>query len=299
MNERLNRIAGKAKKLVELKIELASKKAAKTEVAEALDMSVRCGELAELGTGCIPFYGRVNAWSEGGRDNLNSDIASCSRERVNMLIELAGWSGGAIYDNEGVLSQTLIDYSHLLAACRNAGLWLHVSLCNWNITKSKYGNKERSFKSTLDVNWKLVEAIKAAGPDNQIIQPVAETGIDDDVAKNFELAAGASLAGFRLCFNGDGGNPAKSENGWPYFAQHPSGSTKAVAKGCMAISDHGTLIRQLAADGALDGPGDPAKILQWFKHVKGCGAILAGYYAFQRVKHDSAAIAACGAAFKE
>ena len=301
MNERLKRIGGKAKKLAELKIELEAKKAAK-KIASALgkiDLSVETGEIAALGTGCLPFYGRVNTWSEAGREELNRDIALCSCRRVNYLIELAGWSGGAIYDSPEVLSRTLADYSHLLAACRKAGLLLHVSLCNWNITQSKYGNKGRSFKSTLDVNWKLVEAIKAAGPDNQIIQPVAETGKEDDVARNFEKAVGTSLAGFRLCYNGDGGSPSKSAHGWPYFAQHPSGSTKAVAKGCMAISDHGTLIRQLAADGALDGPGDPAKILQWFKHVKGCGAILAGYYAFQRVKHDSAAIAACGAAFKE
>lgn len=299
MNERLNRIAGKAKKLVELKIDLAAKQAAKAEVAEALDLSVKTGELATLGTGCLPFYGRVNSWSEAGREELDKDISACSKARVNYLIELAGWAGGAIYDSAEVLSQTLADYSHLLAACRKAGLWLHVSLCNWNITQSKYGNKGRPFKSTLDVNWRLVEAVKAAGPDNQIIQPVAETGTEDEVAQNFEKAVGTSLSGFRLCYNGDGGNPSKPAHGWPYFAQHPGGRTRAVAAGCMAISDHGTIIRELAADGTLDGPGDPAKVQAWFRHVKGCGAILAGYYAFQRAEHDAAAIAACGAASKE
>lgn len=243
--------------------------------------------------GFLRLYGRVNMWCAGGEDELRKDIEVCALGGVGYQIEMAGWNPGqTVFDSHLNLSMTLEMYRKLHGWCKTAGVPLLVSLTNWNITLSKYGNKGRPFASIVPVAKQLAQCVHdCGGQDFVYVQPMAETGKDAD-AIAFEKWCGELFKGWKLVYNG-GSRPSKPAYGWPHFAYHPNSTADGGKRGGITISDTGAIIKQLAADGTLNGPGDPAKIAAWFARCKASGAIGAGYYAFQREKHDAAAIRAC------
>ena len=247
--------------------------------------------------GFLRFYGRVNMWCAGGEDELRKDLMTCSQHGVGYQIEMAGWrSGETAYDGHLNLSRTLETYRLLHKWCKTAKVPLFVSIANWNVTQTKYGNKGRSFASVVPVAKQLAQCVKdCGGQDFVYVQPVAETDKNDSAAVGFEKWCGKLFAGWKLVYNG-GSRPSKPAYGWPHFAYHPNTTADGGKRGGITISDTGTIIKQLAADGTLEGPGDPAKIAAWFAKCKAAGAIGAGYYAFKREKHDAEAIKACATA---
>lgn len=246
--------------------------------------------------GFLRFYGRVNLWCAGGEDELRRDVTLCAACGVGYQIEMAGWKPGeTAFDGSLILARIVEMYGKLFGWCKTAGIPLFVSIANWNVTQTKYGNKGRPFASVVPVAKQLAQCVKdCGGQDFVYVQPVAETNGDDSAATGFEKWCGKLFAGWKLVYNG-GSRPSKPAYGWPHFAYHPNSTADGGKRGGITISDTGTIIKQLAADGSLDGPGDPAKIADWFAKCKAAGAIGAGYYAFKREKHDAAAIRACGA----
>jgi hypothetical protein len=251
--------------------------------------------VAPAGDGFLRFYGRVNLWCAAGEDELKKDISVCAKHGVGYTIEMAGWrSGETAFDSASNLSNTVNLYGKLVEWCKAAKIPLLVSITNWNVTQTKYGNKGRPFASIVPTAKKLAETVLACGGQDLVyVQPVAETGNDAD-AKAFEKWCGALFAGWKLVYNG-GSRPSKPAYGWPHFAYHPNTVADGGKAGGISVSDTGTIIKQLAADGTLEGPGDPSKIAAWFAKCKAAGAIGAGYYAFKREKHDPDAIRACAA----
>ena len=245
--------------------------------------------------GFLRLYGRVNMWCAGGEDILRQDVTLCASCGVGYQIEMAGWrSGQTAFDGGDKLAATCAMYRKLQGWCKTAGIPLFVSITNWNITITKLGNKGRPFASIVPAAKKLAECVyDCGGMDFVYVQPVAETG-KDAAAVAFERWCGNLFAGWKLVYNG-GSRPTKPAYGWPHFAVHPNKATDGGVRGGISISDTGTIIKQLAADGTLDGPGNPVKIADWFARYKAGGAIGAGYYAFQRTSHDAAAIRACAA----
>ena len=246
--------------------------------------------------GFLRFYGRVNLWCAAGEDELRKDVTICAACGVGYQIEMAGWrSGETAYDGHLNLSRTLEMYRLLHGWCKAAGIPLFVSITNWNVTQTKYGNKGRPFASIVPAAKQLAQCVfDCGGQDFVYVQPVAETNGDDSAATGFEKWCGKLFAGWKLVYNG-GSRPSKPAYGWPHFAYHPNTTADGGKRGGITISDTGTIIKQLASDGSLDGPGDPAKIAAWFAKCKAAGAIGAGYYAFKREKHDAGAIRACAA----
>lgn len=246
--------------------------------------------------GFLRFYGRVNLWCAGGEAELRKDVSLCASLGVGYHIEMAGWrSGETAYDSAANLAKTVTMYDKLVEWCKAARIPLFVSITNWNVTQTKYGNTGRPFASIVPTAKKLAETVLACGGQELVyVQPVAETNTKDKAATDFEKWCGNLFAGWKLVYNG-GSRPSKPAYGWPHFAYHPNGTADGGKRGGITISDTGTIIKQLAADGTLDGPGDPAKIAAWFAKCKASGAIGAGYYAFKREKHDAPAIRACGA----
>ena len=245
--------------------------------------------------GFLRFYGRVNMWCAGGEDALRKDIEVCASCGVGYQIEMAGWkSGQTAFDGTDKLAATIAMYRQLHSWCKAAGIPLFVSIANWNITISKYGNKGRPFASIVSAAKQLAQAVLDCGGKEWVyVQPVGETGKDSS-AVAFEKWCGNLFAGWKLVYNG-GSRPGKPAYGWPHFAYHPNSSADGGKPGGISISDTGTIIKQLAVDSTLDGPGDPAKIAAWFAKCKTAGAVGAGYYAFQRGTHDPSAIRACAA----
>lgn len=246
--------------------------------------------------GFLRFYGRVNLWCAGGEYELQKDVTLCAILGVGYQIEMAGWNPGqTAFDSEANLTAIIAMYRKLHGWCKSSGIPLFVSLTNWNITISKYGNKGRPFASVVPAAKRLAQCVKdCSGQEFVYVQPVAETG-NDKSATDFERWCGSYFAGWKLVYNG-GSRPIKPAYGWPHFAVHPNKASDGGVKGGISISDTGTIIKQLAADGTLNGPGNPAAISAWFAKCKAAGAIGSGYYAFQRAKHDAAAIKACAAA---
>jgi len=239
------------------------------------------------------FYGRVNLWCAAGESTLKKDIDLCGKLGVGYHIEMAGWrSGATAFDSEENLVATIKMYRKLIGWCRQYKVGLFTSITNRNITETKYGNKGRPFASIVPSALRLAEAIKAEGPELQYIQPVAENN-GDSSAVAFEKTCGVPFAGWNLVYNGNNGQTTKPAHGWPMFSYHPSSRTKDIPDGALASSNHGIIIRELAADGTLEGPGDPAKIAAWFAHCLASKACGCAYYAFLRADHDPAAIRAC------
>ena len=236
------------------------------------------------------FYGRVNWWAEDW-NVLLQDLDVCQECNVGYHIEMAAWAGTGVWNDPAKLEGVISTYKRLVAECRKRGLWLFVSVVNDNMHLSKYGNVGVKLSSVRAQANQLVAAIKECGSENVIVQPVGETQTDDGRA--FEIYCAAELAGFILVSNGEGGSPSKKATWASFRAYHPSSVSVTVASDAFAVSDHGTIIKQLNQGGGLNTPGNPSAIKAWFaKHAAaGCPAIV--LYHFQQQGHDADAIRAC------
>ena len=236
-------------------------------------------------------YGRVNYWYLDDGE-LDKDLARCKASGVDIYhIEYSGFGPTNIYVNINT-DKVRKTYKKLVKKIRALGMWLFVSVVNDNMGSGKYGDQKIPLSKLYNNALAELAFIKSCGSDNVIIQPVAET--QTSVGTKFENDTKALLAGWTLVNNGSGGRPS-GNNGMAYRAVHPA-NIKACSQYGNAIvsSDHGLLIRELAMDGSLNGPGSPQKIAEFLKNSKAAGAPMCVYYAFQREKHDRGAIEAMG-----
>ena len=237
-------------------------------------------------------YGRVNCWASGRKKDLRRDLIECAVSGVSCYhIELAGWSRYSIFTDANALNRTKERYEWIVKRCRALGLWLFVSVVNDNMGKGKYGDTGPTLEKAWGTAIELLNLVHKFGKKNVIVQPVAETNTPS--GSRFENECKAKLAGWTLVYNGSGGQP-KGTNGMAFAAYHASSidKCKSINGGFINSSDHGLIIRELASDGSLDGPGDPAKLKRLVSISKSVGNPLVVYYAFKRQKHDRNAIRA-------
>lgn len=239
----------------------------------------------------ITGYGRVNYWATSKKE-LREDLARCAAAGVKCYhIEYCGFADTDILVS-GKTEKTRDMYKWLLKRCRALGMILFVSVVNDNMGSRKYGDQGVSLDKVYNKACNELEFIRKCGKANVLLQPVAET--QTDAGRRFDEFAKAILKGWPLVFNGEGGRP-DGTNGMAYRAVHPSSIANAGKyKGSIVSSDHGLIIRELAADGSLSGPGDPDKLHKFVEKALGASAPLVVYYAFTHQKHDRRAIEAMG-----
>jgi hypothetical protein len=118
------------------------------------------------------------------------------------------------------------------------------------------------------------------------------------------------LKNFKLVNNNDGGQP-RGINGMNFRAYHPASINTKVPKDAFAISDHGMIIRELAATRTEprqytydilkksntwpSSTANKTKVNAWATNVfKKWGCRVLGFYAFQRIAHDANTIKIVG-----
>lgn len=125
-------------------------------------------------------------------------------------------------------------YTALLHECRARNLVLFVSLVNDWINPAKYGAADT-----------LLATVLRAGPAGVIVQPVAETHTAKGSAFESKAFTALEAAGFKTCYNGNGGRPSRRPSGYEYAAWHSGGANDAstAPAGYLEITDHGEKIR--------------------------------------------------------
>ena len=243
------------------------------------------------------WYGRVNRW--GTSQQILLDELDLMKECgvSGYMIEMAGWEQhpAEAWSEEWIRSIGK-SYRHLVKNCRKRNLWLFVSVVNDNMGKGKYGDTGPTLESVFDSAQRLVKIIKKCGHKGVIVQPVAET--QTPAGRRFEEYCTQELEDFTLVYNGNGGHPKTTPEGYDFRAVHPSHIVSSVADETLVISDHGVIIRELSIDGGLESKGDPAKVKSWVKRLQRQGIAVVGYYAFKYDQFDPATIRALGEALK-
>ena len=234
--------------------------------------------LPAIGSKFLVFWMPVNNWSNQGDARLLAYIDECAKYGVHFGIEMAGWADTSCLQDPAKLKETIRLYKVALARCRANGQWMLNSILNNNSHINKHGNsKPYTFTSVWPAALQLLDCVKQLGPANQIIQPAAELQTPDGIRWHNEVVK--ALPGFHTCYNGSGGRPGKAELGSKWFAHHPQKTSAKVPRGCLAVSDCGTIILQLQ-DGYA-GKGKPTAVYNWALFCAGCGSIAAGEYAFK------------------
>lgn len=239
------------------------------------------------------WYGRVNFWAKD-MSLLRKELDACVKAGVSgYMIEMAGWanSTGEMWSDKW-LKDIESKYKKFVKMCRARGLWAFVSIVNDNMGSKKYGdNGKHTVQSEYAKCQKLAKIVKAVGKDNVVVQPVAETQTSG--GKQFEQYVRSELAGFNLCFNGNGGHPGGAAAGFQFYAVHPSKCSASNPQSAFVISDHGLIIRELNG-GPLVGHANVTKTKAWkeMNVKKGCPVV--GYYAFKVEDFDRGAIEAMG-----
>ena len=240
--------------------------------------------------GMLTFYGRVNHWAES-RAELTRELDLMAQVHVDgYMIELSGW--GEMRWNGRWHRSVSREYSWLLRQCRKRNLLLFVSIVNDNMGRHKYGDKSPALAEVEDAARKLARMVRKAGAKGVLVQPVAET--QTEAGARMEQYCQHVLKDFPLVYNGEGGFPKRLPNGFQFRAVHPSSTHTSVPHGVFAVSDHGKLIRELNADGTLDGLADSTKLGDWIERMQASGAAAIGYYVFQRTQADTTAIKLLG-----
>ena len=243
------------------------------------------------------WYGRVNRW--GTSQQILLDELDLMKECgvSGYMIEMAGWEQHpAEAWSEEWLDYIKKSYRHLVKNCRKRNIWLFVSVVNDNMGKGKYGDTGPALESVFDSAQQLVKIIKKSGHKSVIVQPVAET--QTPAGRRFEEYCTQELEDFTLVYNGNGGHPKTTPEGYDFRAVHPSHIVSSVADEALVISDHGVIIRELSIDGGLESKGDPDKVKSWVKRLQQQGIAVVGYYAFKYDRFDTATIRALGEALK-
>ena len=242
------------------------------------------------------WYGRVNQWTMS-RQILRDELNLMKECGVNgYMIELAVWDGVDDKWSDEWIVRIQKSYRWLLRECRKRKIWLFVSIINDNMGQGKYGDTGPALESVFDSAQQLVKIIKKCGHKGVIVQPVAET--QTPAGRRFEEYCTQELEDFTLVYNGNGGHPKTTLEGYDFRAVHPSHIVSSVADEALVISDHGVIIRELSIDGGLESKGDPDKVKSWVKRLQQQGIAVVGYYAFKYDQFDPATIRALGEALK-
>ena len=242
------------------------------------------------------WYGRVNRWTMS-RQILRNELNLMKECGVNgYMIELAVWDGvDDKWSNEWIV-RTQKNYRWLLRECRKRKIWLFVSIINDNMGKGKYGDTGPTLEKVYESALQLASIVKRGGPKGVIVQPVAET--QPPTGQHFEQECRKMLENFTLVYNGEGGHPKSTPEGFHFRAVHPAHIVSSVADDALVISDHGLIIRELSIDGGLESRGNPQKVSMWVKRLQQQGVVVVGYYAFKYDQFDPATIRALGEALK-
>ena len=242
------------------------------------------------------WYGRVNQWTVS-RQILRNELNLMKECGVNgYMIELAVWDGvDDKWSNEWIV-RTQKNYRWLLRECRKRKIWLFVSIINDNMGKGKYGDTGPTLEKVYESALQLASIVKRGGSKGVIVQPVAET--QTPTGQRFEQECRKILENFTLVYNGEGGHPKSTPEGFHFRAVHPAHIVSSVADDTLVISDHGLIIRELSIDGGLESRGNPQKVVTWVKRLQQQGVAVVGYYAFKYDQFDPATIRALGEALK-
>ena len=242
------------------------------------------------------LYGRVNRWTMS-RQILRDELNLMKECGVNgYMIELAVWDGvDDKWSNEWI-GRTQKNYRWLLRECRKRKIWLFVSIINDNMGKGKYGDTGPTLEKVYESALQLASIVKRGGSKGVIVQPVAET--QTPTGQRFEQECRKILENFTLVYNGEGGHPKSTPEGFHFRAVHPAHIVSSVADDALVISDHGLIIRELSIDGGLESRGNPQKVSMWVKRLQQQGVAVVGYYAFKYDQFDPATIRALGEALK-
>lgn len=242
------------------------------------------------------WYGRVNQWTVS-RQILRNELNLMKECGVTgYMIELAVWDGvDDKWSNEWIV-RTQKNYRWLLRECRKRKIWLFVSIINDNMGKGKYGDTGPTLEKVYESALQLASIVKRGGSKGVIVQPVAET--QTPTGQRFEQECRKILENFTLVYNGEGGHPESTPEGFHFRAVHPAHIVSSVADDTLVISDHGLIIRELSIDGGLESRGNPQKVVTWVQRLQQQGVAVVGYYAFKYDQFDPATIRALGEALK-
>lgn len=242
------------------------------------------------------WYGRVNRWPTS-RETLRSELNLMKECGVSgYMIELAVWNGVDDKWSDEWIARTEKSYRWLLRECRKRKIWLFVSIVNDNMGKGKYGDTGPALEQVYNQAKQLALIVKKYGPKGVIIQPVAET--QTSAGQRFEQECKTELEEFTLVYNGNGGHPKSTPEGFHFRAVHPSHIASNVADDALVISDHGLIIRELAIDNGLESKSNPMKVKIWAEKLRQQGIAVVGYYAFKYSDFDPDTIRALGDAVK-
>ena len=232
------------------------------------------------------FYGRVNHWADS-KDETARELSLMEQQHIDgYMIELAGW--GRNKWSRRWLRRTGRRYRWLLGQCRKRNLMLFVSVVNDNMGKHKYGDTGPLLEGVERKAQRLVQIVGEQGPQNVIVQPVAET--QTEAGSRMEQYAVQALPHFTLVYNGEGGFPQSVPTGFQYRSVHPAHIDTPVPADAIVVSDHGLIIRELTSDRSLDGPADSTRLVRWVDRLRQAGVPMIGYYVFQRTKMDTTAL---------
>ena len=242
------------------------------------------------------WYGRVNRWSTS-RETLRKELNLMKECGVSgYMIELAVWDGIDDKWSDEWIARTQKNYRWLLRECRKRKIWLFVSIINDNMGKGKYGDTGPALEQIYKQAQQLTCIVKKYGPEGVVIHPGAET--QTTAGYRFEQECKTELKEFILVYNGNGGHPKSTPEGFHFRAVHPSHIASNVADDELVISDHGLIIRELAIDNGLESKGNPTKVKAWAKKLQQQGIAVVGYYAFKYSDFDPDTIQALGDAVK-
>ncbi len=246
------------------------------------------------GNSPLYFYGRVNHWADS-KSELSRELALMEAGHIDgYMIEMAGW--GEDKWSRRWLRRTARRYRWLLGQCRARGLLLFVSVINDNMGKHKYGDTGPLLEAVEPKVQRLMQIVRTNGPQQVIVQPVAET--QTDAGRRMEEYALQTLPGFTLVHNGEGGFPKTVPSGFQYRAVHPAHIDSPVPADAFVVSDHGLIIRELTADRSLDGPADSLRLSIWIDKLRQARVPMIGYYVFQRTQMDTTALRVLGEAIR-
>lgn len=187
--------------------------------------------------------------------NSDSDfIRLLAKNDLNLTsIELmGGWDRGGSVNGYKTGARSVIEpYRKLLDSCRDAGVYLFVSVLNDNKGLGKYGDDRKPLASYDGECRKALQAVLDAGPKNQFVQVVSETQTVYGKRIEAEWVPKYLAAGFKVVWN-SGSRPTGPKLGAQYFAYHNCKLSDLGRNGCILIPDCGSSISGYT-DGGIYG----------------------------------------------
>lgn len=218
----------------------------------------------------IVGYGPVNNWSSLDFEKwLDLHVPN----KVNWAtIEFFAWNNQdnckiGYYDDPEALREP---YRKLVNECRKRKIVLFVSLVNDNKGSGKYGDDKKDLSYYKSQIRKGREIVLAEGPEGVVLQAVAETKTQEGKDFEAETITMAHQKGFKTCWNNH--SRPKESNGCTYFAYHPASTADVGPIGCIVVTDHGQILKELSKDGKnVYGPYDPVKVSNYAHKVHQAG----------------------------